>query len=247
MMPSDERAWSGRIFGLWTGDNPMSDNRKRAWDSFAITGLEPTLVSPATIDRWIVPAYPLHEAFDYLSAVHRADYLRGYLMFHHGGGYADIKRQTASWLPSVGRLLGSRRLIGCGYREIRGGTEWLQNNRVHGKVYVLSRPVPTFAAKLMTDAMRGFHRLMIGNGAYCFKPRTRFARLWLAETERRLDMLLPDLRKNPAKAVRDRQGWDSGYPIPWTFILGDIFHPLSLLYAPLLSRDLPMPCWDNYM
>jgi hypothetical protein len=246
-MSAEAREWSQRIFGLWTGENSMSDNRKRAWDSFAITGLEPTLVSPATVDRWIVAGHPLHEAYDYLSPVHRADYLRGYLMFHHGGGYADIKQQTASWQPSIRRLLRSRRLIGCGYREIAGGTEWLQNNRVHGKVYVLSRSVPTFAAKLVTDAMRGFYPLMIGNCAYVFKPRTSFARLWLKYTERRLDMLLPDLRSNPAKEVRDRQGWDSGYPIPWTFILGDIFHPLSLLYAPLLARDLPMPCWEEYL
>src|SRR3954468_2769032 len=122
-MAGDATEWSERIFGFWTGDNPMPDTRKRCWDSFAVTGLAPILVTPNTLDRWIVPEHPLHDAYEYLSPVHRADYLRAYFMFHHGGGYADIKTQTGSWLPAIDRLLASKRLIAAGYREIRGGTE----------------------------------------------------------------------------------------------------------------------------
>jgi hypothetical protein len=246
-MARAEDDWSRRIFGFWTGDNAMSDNRKRGWDSFPTTGLEPILVTAHTLDRWTVPEHPLHEAYEFLSPTHRADYLRPYFMYFHGGGYADIKVQRESWSLAVERLLRSKRLIAAGYREVRGGTVWLQDNRVHGKVYVLSRAVPNFVVKFATNAMRAARPLMIGNGAYYFKPGSAFARLWLAEAERRLDMLLPDLRRNPARDARDRQGSGSGYPVPWSFILGDIFHPLSLAFSPFLSRDLPRPAFENYL
>lgn len=225
----------------------MTDNRKRVWGTFETTGLEPTLVTSRTLDRWIVADYPLHEAYEYLSPIHRADYLRAYLMFCHGGGYADLKAQRQSWRPAVRHVLASKRLIGAGYRELSIGTVQLEINRVDGKTYILSREVPVSAARLMSIAMRAAHSLMIGNCAFYFKPRTRFARTWLAEVERRLDLLLPQLRKNPACTIRDRQGSGTGYPVPWTFLLGDIFHPLSLTHFPLLSRDLPTPSWEGYM
>ncbi len=224
----------------------MSENRERGWNSFGVTGLEPVLVTPDTLGRWIVPDHPLHPAYEFLSPVHRSDYLRPYFMFHHGGGYADIKRQTGSWLPAVDRVNRSRFLIGAGYREIRGGTVWLQNNRVDGKVYVLSRSVPTIAAKIVTNAMRTIRPLMIGNGAFYFKPRSSYARSWLGESERRLDYLLPRLRAHPATGVRDRLGDPNGYPVPWSFLVGDINGPLSALYFPLLSRELPRPDFTNY-
>jgi hypothetical protein len=205
------------------------------------------LITSRNLGRWIVPEHPLHEAYEYLSPVHRSDYLRPYFMFHHGGGYGDIKEQVQSWLPAVDRLLESSWLIGAGYREVRGGIVSLQSNRVLGNVYVLNQPVPALAAKFVTNSMRALRPLMIGNCAYYFKPRSSFARLWLAEAERRLDLLLPELRKHPATQVRDRQGSESGYPVPWSFILGDIFHPLSLGYIPFLARNLPAPSFTDYM
>jgi hypothetical protein len=168
-------------------------------------------------------------------------------MYHHGGGYADIKRQTGSWLPGVDRLRCSSRLIATGYPEIRGGTVWLHNNRVHGRVYLIDRAVPTLVAKGATHWMRLVRPLMIGNGAYVFKPGSSFARRWLFAVEKRLDQVVGDLRANPAGDPRDRQGSASGYPIPWTYLLADIFHPLNTIYLPYIGRDLPPPSFSDYM
>ena len=46
-----------RIFGFWTGDNPMNENRQRGWASFPSTGLAPVLVTPANLDEWISPGH----------------------------------------------------------------------------------------------------------------------------------------------------------------------------------------------
>lgn len=41
--------------------------------------------------------YPYHPAFNYLSGVHKSDYIRTYLLYHYGGGYHDIKFREESW------------------------------------------------------------------------------------------------------------------------------------------------------
>ncbi len=138
-----------RIFGFWTGNNRMSDTRRACWETFGITGLLPTMVMPENLEEWVLAGHPLHPAYEFLSPVHRSDYLRPYFMYHHGGGYADIDRQTGSWMPTVARVLRSNRLMGAGYREVRGGTAWLQSNLVDGQVFVLSRAVWPLAAKIV--------------------------------------------------------------------------------------------------
>ena len=234
------------LFAFWTGDNRMSENRRRSLGSFALTGLEPVLVDSANLGQWVAPERPLHRAYDLLSAVHRSDYLRPYFMYHHGGGYADIKPQTGSWLPTVERLQASRRLIGAGYREIRGGVVNLDRSLVAGGAFILSERVHPRTARAATNVMRALRPLLIGNGAFYFKPRTGYARRWLNEVERRLDLLLPELKRNPPSNPRDRSLSGSGYPVPWAFLMGDVNAPLSLIHAPRLLRTLPRPVFEDY-
>jgi hypothetical protein len=234
------------IFGFWTGENPMPDVRRACWESFAATGLAPVLVTPATLGDWVVRDHPIHPAYAYLSPVHRADYLRPYILHHHGGGYSDIKHQTASWLPAVGGILRSRWLLRGGYREIRGGTPRIQHHLVNGRQYILTKPSPRFAAAAVTNAMRLTFPVRIGNCAFYFKPGSTYTRAWLAVVERRLDILLPKLRQNPARYPRDKAEDGNGYPVPWSWLLGDINGPLSMLFMPRLSRSLPAPSLVGY-
>ena len=44
--------------------------------------------------KFIHPQYPIHPAYNFLSNIHRSDYLRCYFMHILGGGYADIKFYT---------------------------------------------------------------------------------------------------------------------------------------------------------
>ncbi len=235
-----------RIFGFWTGNNPMNHNRLRGWATFGVTGLEPTLVTPDTLNRWIDPTRPPHPAYNFLSSVHRSDYLRPYFMYHHGGGYADIKPQTGSWLESVETVERSSWLYGAGYREIRGGSVWLQNAPIQDRYFVLSQQVPRPLATLTTNILRAARPLLIGNCAFYFKPRTPFAREWLGEVDRRLDMLLGELHGVREPEARARLGDGSGYPLPWSAIHGDVLQPMALRQWMRLSRSLPRPSFNDY-
>lgn len=182
-------------------------------------------------------------------------------MLHYGGGYSDIKFHSHSWLPAVEEILSSKHLMGGGYRQVRGGMPWLQNNAVLGRTYVHSYSVPPYIAKIVTDAMRGFYKILIGPSAFYFKPKSLFCKMWMKEVHRRLDILLPFLPDHPPSHPRDRaggiepkenlagveKGKYKGYPVPWSFILADIIEPACLLFWPLLSRKIPPPKFEDYL
>nr|WP_294850377.1 glycosyltransferase [uncultured Sphingomonas sp.] len=235
-----------RIFAFWTGDTPLSDNRKRGLDTFGRTGLEPTFVTARNLSAWVVSNQPLHPAYELLSPIHRSDYLRAYFMYHYGGGYADVKPQTGSWLPSVERVESSDHLIGAGYREIRGGAPNLNADTFAGQHYVLQWRTGRAAAETATYAMRVLRPIMIGNGAFYFKRGQPMVKQWLSEAERRLDALLPVLRNNPPAHPRDKAQDGQGYPVPWAFLMGSILGPLSILNVARLDKGLPVPIFKDY-
>jgi hypothetical protein len=234
------------IFGMWAGHNPMNANRRRGWESFGLTGLHPILITPDNLEEWVVGREPLHPAYPFLSLLHRVDYLRAYFMFHHGGGYADIKPQTGDWTAVVEQVANSSRFIAAGYREIRGGTPLIDRFLVQDRPFVLGRPSSMFRAQLIALGMRAARPLMMGNGAYWFKPRTPFARNWLDAIHERLDILHPLLIKNPAREIREYVGGPSGYPVPWTFMHGDVVSYLSMLNIGRILLKLPRPQFTDY-
>jgi hypothetical protein len=236
-----------RVFAIWLGGAQMSDNRKRAFDTLPNVGVPVEFVTDAELERWVVPGQPLHAAWEYLSPVHRSDYLRTYLMHHHGGGYTDVKLTLASWSPVFDEV-DERKLLGAGCREpnVHGvatlGVDFSRRGR-----YRSARSKKFWYALWL----RLNYRKLIGNTAYIFSSQSPFTTEWFTELERRLDALLPSLQLHPARHVRDRAGLlvdgvPSQYPVPWTYLLGDIFHPLSYRYRHKLSRNLPPPSFHDY-
>ena len=106
-----------RLFCFWTDDNIMSDDRRNALSTLSKTGLEVIFINQDNLSDWILKHAPLHRSYEYLSSVHKADYLRCYFMHHHGGAYSDVKVIEDSWLSSYEDLEKSDYLIN-GYREI---------------------------------------------------------------------------------------------------------------------------------
>lgn len=78
---------------FWTDDNPMTEQRLLRYKELlqAASPCVVKLYTKDTIPSLQLPSNPFHPAYPYLSAVHKADYLRAYVMHFHGGGYTDIK------------------------------------------------------------------------------------------------------------------------------------------------------------
>lgn len=216
------------IYIFWTGDNEITPNRMEGIHSLEkVCGVKVQLITPKNLPEYIKDNDPLPEAYKYLSFVHRADYLRSYFMYHYGGGYADIKTYFKSWIPAFEKLEKSDAYV-IGYPEV--GFEGAANH---------SLP----EGNLKRD-LHHHWRYLIGNGSYICRPHTKFTAEWHAEAKRRLMYYSDKLKAHPAK---DPFGRNADYPIPWSGILGSIFHPLCLKYKDYLLRDKAlMPSFENY-
>lgn len=230
-----------RIFVLWLGDAPMSKERRSGLASLKHKSeAELVLVRDDDISDWIVPGHPLHPAFAHLSAIHRSDHLRTYLMHFHGGGYADVKPTTGSWLPAF-ELIDSTDLLGVGYQEIgRHGVAVNGVNTQYGKYQ------PSNLMWWKYRFLQLNYRHLLGNCAYIFRPASDITYQWYCEQLRRLDEVLPALLQHPAQYPKERGGvsYDgvvSRYPVPWSYLLGDIFHPLCYRFRRRLGQTVPTP------
>lgn len=221
------------IYCFWTGENDLSENRKKSLNILEKhAGVEVRLITPLNLMDYILPDFPLHPAYEFLSLVHRSDYLRCYFMYHHGGGYADVKANYYDWSASFKFLNECKDKFAVGYSE----------TRKEDIGYVRSFVGKKNAKKINKDLKSNYH-LVIGNGSYIFKPHSPLAQLWYHELHLRLDEHLDELKKYPGNIMGDNEG----YPLPWTSILGQIFHPLCLVFCEnLIIDDGLRPILTNY-
>ncbi|MEJ8475054.1 hypothetical protein [Roseibium algae] len=241
------------IFVFWTGDNEMSPERAACLKTLANSECTVTLVTPESLSQWVSDIAPLHPAYEFLSAVHRSDYLRPYFMHHFGGGYADIKETRENWLPAFDALETTPDAFGIGYQEKSAkGVANLHRHTVDGQSYYLDEPTNIISNYVRYRFFRAHWRSMIGMCAYIMRPKTEFTALWLKTVEQRLDILLPLLKQRPAVSPRQAAdtavtGDDLPYPVPWSFLCADVIHPLVYRNRNRILQGLPTPSFKNYM
>ena len=188
------------------------------------TGVQVQLITPHNLAEYILPDAPLHPAYDYLSLVHKSDYLRCYFMYHYGGGYSDVKACFNSWDELFDMLSADHNGWILGYPELHRDD-------------IVSLP-----GSLGIDLKNNFTRL-IGNGAYICRPSTPITREWYSELIFRMDRSYDKLKQN----VGNVWGDNLDYPLRWSEILGDIFHPLCLKYHQHLIPNAKIrPNLQNY-
>jgi hypothetical protein len=229
-----------RIFSFWFGGQ-MDELRSASLRSLREDcGVEVLLLGEKDIGDWILPEAPLHRAYEYLTPIHRADYLRAYFMHHHGGGYSDIKPTSGDWNESFDRL-DKEGLLGVGGMERSAAGVVNLYTEAGSPGFPLLRPEWWRTAVLKLN-----YRSLLGVCAFIFAPRTEFTTRWFSEVERRLDAYLPELERHPGRFPKERKGRSYGgepsrYPVMWSSILGDIFQPLCFEYRRRLGHTLPRP------
>ncbi len=222
------------IFCAWTGGNPMSGNRIQAFYSLVMnSGCALVTLDHRSMYRWQHPEHPFHPSFDCLSATHKADYLRCYLMHHYGGGYSDLKRTQQAWWPFFARLDESAQHLALGYTEI------------HPRGVA---PVP----EPLGQELRENYQKLIGLCAFIFRKRSVLTTQWLDQTHQLLDQKLAALQAHPARHPQEfcgakfEDGSLSQYPLGWTEMLGNIFHPLIYQHAQQVLHADIAPVFVDY-
>jgi len=221
------------IFSGWMGPNEMSESRSAALLSIVRNSAVPHMhLTADTLANWIDPAVPFHRLFPLLSAVHKCDYLRCYMLHVHGGGYMDVKHTTKNWNPFFD-LLERSPAYGVGYTEV--GPEGIAE----------------VGGALQLEMQQNYAKI-VGVCAMIFRRRTEFTAAWYKQLHEVIDSKADQLLRNPARHPQDSLGAlftddsVSQYPFPWTSVGGDIFHPLAYRYhQDILHADLA-PSFENY-
>lgn len=212
------------IYVFWTGNNDIPPNRLKGIESLKkLSEVEVVLVTPKNLNDYILKDFPLHPAYEYLSFVHRSDYLRGYFMLHYGGGYSDIKPCLRSWKNLFKELNSFDDKWCIAPREKNMGG------------------VPNIKGAIGED-IKKYHNNLISNCTFAYKPNSPLVDEWMDETHKRLDHFLPELKKCTANDYGNEE-----YPIPWSYIMGQIMHPLVLKYHDrIICKDIDLYSTVNY-
>lgn len=218
------------IYCFWTGDNELTENRKRSLEALKSKIKYPVcLVTKDNLQDYILPDYPLHPAYEYLSFVHRSDYLRAYFMHHYGGGYADVKTPLNDWNGI--------------FKHLENPYVWLIG---FSEPYGLAVATPKFKInpsdyKALSFDMIKYFRYISWAGSFVCRPYTNFTYEWMYRLHQILDQESEQLKNNPGKI----HGWeDERYTFyghvgsaGYTAILAQIFHPLCLKYHKHIKFD----------
>ena len=204
---------TNNIYCFWTGDNILNENRKKCLEySKEKTMCNLVLVTKNDLDKYILKEHPLHPAYQYLSETHKADYLRTYFANFHGGGYMDVKEALGPW-------------VDC-FDELKNSDKWMCGYRMQG---------PDIAY----IPHRDYWYDLVGVGAFICKPHTPLTEEWYSEMLKVLDSRLEELKQKPSRYTNDSTWTDSGYPIRWAELLGEVFHNISYKYKEKMLYTLP--------
>ena len=210
------------IYCFWTGSTPMSENRVKCLQQLrSVSECNIVLVTPHNLSQYVVPEYPLHPAYPYLSEVHKSDYLRCYFMHVHGGGYADIKLTMGSWKKA--------------FRDMD------INPTAYINGYQAGGPDNVSAFELKSEWV-----VLLGPCQFIVRRQTEFTKEWYSEVCRILDSHLETLRNHPATSPYDCFPSESGYPIEYTELMGIPFNKIQYKYRHKTMYTVPKHYLSHY-
>lgn len=231
-----------KIYCWWLNKSEMNQTRKIGLESvIKNSGVEVELVTLDNLNKYILKDYPLHEGFQYLSAVHKSDYLRSYFMHFYGGGHCDIKQLKYSWLEFFEKLEKFPNKIG------------ITSPAIHGSL-ISNENLNEFLNKNLNK--------LTAKNVFIYRKDTNFTLEWYKTTQMVMDSVLEKLKKYPALYNRDRKlskkmdGIDGTiadfgtknqsflrkdyfYPLGWEELHADFYYPLVYRYRDQILLGLP--------
>jgi len=208
----------------------MNENRLRSLQMMKThLGVPIGLVTKDNLENFILPEYPLHPTFEWLSDVHKSDYLRIYLLHHYGGAWHDIKPTKVNYQP-LWDLFKDSNLYLLGRPEVEGGPARVFDSE--------GRWMPDYWPDL------------VGCGWWIGRSHTPLSKEMYQDINAFLDANYEALKKYPAQTPYDKKkkshfSWlpfkifsEKGYSLPWT-VFGNIFHPLNYKYRMHVQNTLP--------
>jgi hypothetical protein len=218
------------LYCFWFGGE-MSENRKKCYNSILdVSNVDVQLITDENLNDYVLPEYPLHPGFVFLSDTHKSDYLRSYFMYHYGGGYTDIKICKFDWNPYFEILEQSdKSFAGC----------------------------PQYSPKhIAYKPYKQHYDKLVGCTNFIFKKHSKFGKLWHDCTNDVIDLKLPLLKEHPGRyhpravlgGVQGEPGIfiESLYPFRWTDLLGKIFHKLQYENVGDFLYNVPFPDVTDY-
>jgi len=220
------------VFVCWFGGYnnylvKMSENRARAFQSLVTNINVPVVfINHENYKSFEVPGYPFHKAFLYLSATHKSDYMRVYMLYHYGGGYHDIKYRNTGWEQEWEK------------------DDWTLNENIW--MYGRTELHPDWVGfKPGEPDIRKYHKSLITTMCIISKKKTPFLKELYEKVHQLFDEKLDKLVKYP--------GYESGYygdrphdPVPensypfqWSETNAHIHHALMLKYKDHIKHGLP--------
>lgn len=178
-----------------------------------------------------VKGYPIHKSFDYLTANHKSDYLRAYLLHHYGGGYHDIKFREKSCSNEFDR------------------DDWLLDDNIW--MYGRREKNPDcIGYPPGKDYIKKEYNILVTMCWIICKKNTEYTRNLLNSINNVLDSNYQNLINNPGSKSSGYRTLSeqnkNKYPLRWLEIMGEIFHPLMLKYNKHIKYGFPDALKKSY-
>ena len=191
------------IYQFWLGGKNIPVNRYNALQTAAHLGVKTVLVTDDTLKDYVLEDQPLHEAYEYLPAIKKADYLKAYFCNFYGGGYADIKyfSKDNNWKSCFELLKQDSSIDVIGQKESPNGS-------------------PIVALNFGPEREK-----LISNGYFIARAHSQFTELWYKKVCAKLDEKL-ELVKH-IRATDPYMQNNPNYPIRWAELCGEILHDIE--------------------
>lgn len=218
------------VYLFWLGNVDMTSERKECYKH--IIDNCPFIINEITdsnLNDYILKDFPLHEGYQYLSNVHKFDYIINYFSNYYGGIFIGIKKtyNWDIWKTYFDKLHNNNNLWICSSHG--NGPSGITQHVSSGDFSIYKKN----------------WQKVYGHIGWICKKNTLLTNDILNENHTVLNKYLLELKKYPAKYSRDSlQNSKSNYKIPWAILGGGSMYHGILKYSDHIDNSMPQDLVD---